>query len=78
MRLFGFGYPLKDSFASGSSGRVAIRGREQQLIDSFGGVGSERVGNRIRGVSKINRNGRIYHDASSAQFGEIAPYTGNF
>ena len=67
----------------------AIRGREQQVIDVFGGAKSDRPlpgsssvpgftsGNDIRGVAKANPLGRIYHDQSSRQFPpELAPYTG--
>ena len=54
----------------------AIRGREQQLIDFYGGIGSKRVVNDIRGVSKINPFGRDFHNASNAEFGRLAPYTG--
>lgn len=60
----------------GAQGYPAIRGREQQLIDSLGGVGSPNVGNAIRGVSRFNPLGRIYHGASDAYFGPLAPYTG--
>jgi hypothetical protein len=62
---------------------MAIRGREQQLIDSYGGAMSDsnrRTGatsaNRIRGVSKINPKGYIYHKAASTAFGEIHTFTG--
>jgi len=62
----------------------AIRGREQQLIDAYGGAISDhhgnanatRSGNPIRGVARANPRGRIYHDAASATFGQRAPYTG--
>ena len=59
-------------------GKIAIRGREQQLIDFYGGVGSRRVANVIRGVSKYNPAGRVYHETSNLLFGNIAPYTGFF
>ncbi len=59
-----------------SRSRDAIRGREQQLIDFYGGIGSKRVGNYIRGVSKWNIKGRRYHNASNTYFGKLAPYTG--
>lgn len=63
----------------------AIRGREQQLIDALGGAWSDvggrgeqgtRSGNAIRGVSKINPLGRVFHEASTAKFGQAALYTG--
>jgi hypothetical protein len=63
----------------------AIRGREQQLIDKngraqrdvdfFGNPGTS--GNVIRGVSKYNRMGRIYHNQSNLKFGgQIWEFTG--
>ena len=55
----------------------AIRGREQQMIDAYGGVGSPFVANINRGVSKDNPFGRTYHNLSDARFGNVAPYTGN-
>lgn len=58
-RMMGYKNPLVDRFASGSFGRDAIRGREQQLIDFYGGIGSPMVGNFIRGVSRSNRRGII-------------------
>lgn len=60
----------------------AIRGREQQMIDRFGGAIREkglahtRSGNDIRGVGKRNRAGRLYDAAATAAFGRVAPYTG--
>ena len=57
-------------------GYPAIRGREQQVIDSFGGVGSPGVGNAIRGVAAGNPFGYIYYQTSNAMFGPLAPYTG--
>lgn len=72
----GFGPAVIDRAIQGIAGRPAIRGREQQLIDSFGGVGDPRVANRIRGVSRANPFGRIYNNAADSTFGSIAPYTG--
>ena len=54
----------------------AIRGREQQLIDFYGGIGSKKLGNYIRGVAKWNPSGRYFHSESNKEFGNIAPYTG--
>ena len=53
-----------------------IRGREQQLIEFYGGIGSKRVGNDIRGVAKWNPSGRRFHNKSNEEFGQLAPYTG--
>lgn len=76
MKAKGFGNPKVDCAVQGALGKPAIRGREQQLIDYYGGVGSRRVANRIRGVSKANPMGRFYHSQSNSFFGNIAPYTG--
>jgi RHS repeat-associated protein len=60
----------------------AIRGREQQVIDSQGGAWSDskrgrtNSGNAIRGVAKANPMGTNYHTAASAAFGELHAYTG--
>ena len=75
-RALGFTNPTIDRFAFGDSGYFAIRGREQQLIDFYGGIGSPRVANLIRAVWAYNRVGRFYHDASNITFGPLAPYTG--
>ena len=46
--------------------------------DKNGGAKSEggTSGNSIRGVSKLNPKGPIYHEAADNAFGNIAPYTG--
>lgn len=70
----------------------AIRGREQQMIDFYGGAWSDtggrggphvlkpgaksKSGNSIRGVSKINPLGRVFDAAATVAFGRRAPYTG--
>ena len=79
-RLAGYGPAIPDRVAPGTlNGYEAIRGREQQLIDANGRAQSEggTSGNLIRGVSKNNVGGRIYHEASNAMFGPLSPYTGN-
>jgi RHS repeat-associated protein len=79
MRFFGYGNPTLDKPAYGpwlSSAYNAIRGREQQLIDAYGGIGNPSVGNRIRAVARDNRLGRTYWQASNTLFGNIADYTG--
>lgn len=63
-------------FGSAGAAYAAIRGREQQMIDFYGGVGSPGVGNSIRGVAYFNPLGRVYHEAASFSFGQVAPYTG--
>jgi hypothetical protein len=59
-----------------------IRGREQQLMDSFGGAQSDtqkpyRTENLQRGVAKDNPLGRLFHDAAVKQWGQLHPYTGD-
>lgn len=39
MKAFGYGNPTLDVWAQGAQAYPAIRGREQQLIDFYGGVG---------------------------------------
>lgn len=75
-RLLGYGNPQLDRSGMGPTGRLAIRGREQQLIDAGGGLGSDQVGNFIRAVAPMNPRGPIYHEASNQAFGPLAPYTG--
>jgi hypothetical protein len=58
------------------------RGREQQLMDSFGGAQSDtrepyRTENLQRGVAKDNPLGRLFHDAAVKQWGQLYPYTGD-
>lgn len=61
---------------------LAIRGREQQMIDFHGGAQSDtapevKSGNKIRSVKKSNELGRIYHDSATRTFHqEKWPYTG--
>ena len=81
MNKQGFDYPVIDRTITGDYGSRnwgAIRGREQQLMDYFGGVGTvgSPVANSIRGVAKGNPLGRRYHNLSNTNFGNIAPYTG--
>lgn len=62
----------------------AIRGREQQFIDFFGGAWSDvgehstASGNSIRGVAADNPLGKLYHNMASQVFSEeLHPYTGD-
>lgn len=74
----GFAFPTLDRAVQGAQGYPAIRGREQQLIDSHGRALSEGgiSGNTIRGVGKYNPLGILYHNASNLYFGPLHPYTG--
>jgi hypothetical protein len=60
---------------------LRIRGREQQLIDFYGGAQSVtgkpyRTENAVRAVAKDNPQGRLFHDAATAQWGQLHQYTG--
>lgn len=74
-RLAGFGPPAVDEWATGIQGRAAIRGREQQLIDHFGGAQSEggTSANLIRGVSRSNPFGGYYNATATTMFGPLPP-----
>lgn len=76
MRALGYGNPVLDRAVQGYQGYPAIRGREQQLIDFYGGVGSPGVGNAIRGVGYYTDFGQTMHNLSNLYFGPLAPYTG--
>jgi len=76
-----------DQYAFGgrySTGYNAIRGREQQMIDFYGGALSDiryngmgtRSANAIRAVSRVNGLGRTYHNASTRMFGYKYRFTG--
>ncbi|HEY1137062.1 MAG TPA: RHS repeat-associated core domain-containing protein [Xanthomonadaceae bacterium] len=78
-RSQGYGNPKVDKWAYGDAGYLAIRGREQQLIDFLGeplGVDSPYIGNYIRAVAERNPNGWTYHLASNAMFGQLHSFTG--
>ncbi len=72
MRAFGYGSPTLDVASQGyPMGYYAIRGREQQLIDFFGGVGSPNVGNSINAIWQYNPNRPLYMSASNSMFGPL-------
>ena len=59
-----------------SKSYCAIRGREQDLIDSFGagkGIGSPNLANKNNGVSDWNPLGPYYIMRSHAEFGPVLP-----
>jgi len=78
---FGFLSAIVDKYSHSYN---AIRGREQQKIDYFGGAKSDRLrdgkpskcANKIRAVARNNPAGKRYHWASSTAFGEVFNYTG--
>jgi len=72
-RLAVFGPPVVDFWATGPQGYIAIRGREQQLIDANGGAQSEggTSANIRRGVNK--RVSPLFEAAATAMFGPPPP-----
>jgi RHS repeat-associated protein len=64
--------------------KFAIRGREQQLVDYWGGAQSDTKNypgggvsaNKIRAVRANHPLGRIYHEAANMLFGWLHHYTG--
>ena len=76
-RALGYSNPTLDAWAQGTiTGRPAIRGREQQLYDHYRLKGKH-LGNSIRSVDRFNPLAPVYHEASNAAFGNIAPYSGS-
>jgi len=82
-RLIGYGGAVVDQEDVGSkkdpTAKWAIRGREQQLIDRWGRAqrdDSGTSGNIIRGVSKYNPAGRLYHQSANSEWGELFRFTG--
>ena len=72
----GFSNPVIDVAMQGNLGYLAIRGREQQLIDYSSGIGHPRVANIRRGVAKIAFARKTAHNLSNKYFGALADYTG--
>ncbi len=66
----GFGSAALDKL---STNKDAIRGREQQLIDSNGGAKSQRgtSGNAINGISPNNKKKNRYMKSATDEFGEL-------
>lgn len=66
----GFGPAVLDK---SSTNKDAIRGREQQLIDSNGGAKSQggTSGNAIRGIGLNNKNRDRYMNSATDEFGEL-------
>ena len=68
--LSGFGPAQLDQSSTSYS---AIRGREQDLINAYGGVGSPNLANKINGISPLNPLGPYYLYRPQQQFGPAAP-----
>jgi hypothetical protein len=81
MKLFGFGDPVLDQYAYGLGGALAIRGREQDLIDAYGGINKLSFANRIEGtlansingISPLNNQLYTFKYASWFVFGPVNP-----
>jgi hypothetical protein len=64
---------------------IRVRGREQQLIDFYGGAQSDtrrkgepdRTENVVRAVARDHKLGRQFHEAASGKWGMLAGYTGD-
>jgi len=59
-----------DRAMQGVDARLAIRGREQHLIDYYGGIGHPNVANKIRAVATFNINRRKMYRLSEEFFGK--------
>jgi RHS repeat-associated protein len=70
-KIEGYYNPQLDKYAVGIQGYGAIRGREQMVIDSFGGVGNKRLGNTINGISNKNLLKPTYINLAKTYFGQI-------
>lgn len=60
-----------DRAAQRKKGRRAIRGREQQLIDYYGGIEHPTIANKVMAVSKFNPRQNIYYSAAEELFGTL-------
>jgi len=65
-----------DKAMQGKNAKYAIRGREQQLIDFYGGIGSQRLANKIRAVAKLNIRGKYFWHNSNENFGILSEFSG--
>ena len=75
------GYAANRDFRYLDRAYFQMRGREQQLIDHYGGAWSDtgkpyKTGNEVRAVAKENENGKLFHLAATLKWGEYHPYTG--
>jgi len=69
MRALGYGNPQLDRVVQGYPvGYYAIRGREQDVINGYGGIGSPMLGNTRNGIWEYNPNIPLYMRASKLMF----------
>jgi len=75
----GFLAAVKRDEATGLGSYFAVRGREQQLMDSWmvDGRTINNLANRLRGVARLNPLACTYHSLSNLRFGPLSPYTGD-
>ncbi|WP_217509834.1 RHS repeat-associated core domain-containing protein [Herbaspirillum sp. C9C3] len=73
MNLLGYGKANLDESLTGPEAYAAIRGREQNIIDYYGGIGNPRVGNMINGISPLNMSRDFYLQMSEKYFGQYKP-----
>jgi len=70
MRAYGYGNPQLDRVAQGYPvGYYAIRGREQDVVNGYGGIGSPMLGNSINPIWQYNPNRPLYMGTSNLMFG---------
>ncbi|MET7000193.1 DUF6443 domain-containing protein [Chitinophaga defluvii] len=69
-KVYGYGSPQLDVFVKGRQNYPAIRGREQDIVDAYGGIGSPLLGNRINPISPYNLNRSFYMMQSYLKFGK--------
>ncbi len=67
----GFTIILIDKAMQGKNSKLSIRGREQQLIDFYGGIFSGKIANKINGISRINPRRSNMLELSFQNFGKI-------
>jgi len=67
----GFTIILIDKAMQGKNSKLSIRGREQQLIDFYGGIFGGKIANKINGISRINPRRSNMLELSFQNFGKI-------
>jgi hypothetical protein len=70
----GFTVIQLDKAIQGKKAKRANRGREQQLLDFYGGTKNPNVANKIRAVSFINPLAYTFHLEANKHFGQIAEF----
>lgn len=70
MRSYGYSHPQIDKVAqSFPIGYYATRGREQDVVNGLGGIGSPKLGNSINPIWEYNPNRSLYMFTSNLIFG---------